>query len=164
MGGVVEDINKFGANGLIGMLDEDVGQAITYAALAAAAVYTGGAALGAAGALGAGGATAASVGSAAHAAGMAAATSGAGMAAMAGTGINAGMQSRQTRKQEAAQEEARQRAEAAERDANIIRKRALLAEQTSTQGRTQAARTVRNNLQGLSRNSTLGGASERLGG
>jgi hypothetical protein len=74
------------------------------------------------------------------------------------------MQEHQIQKQEAAQEDARQKAEAARRDAEIIRKRALLAEQTSTMGRTQAARTVRNNLQGLSRNTMLGGASERLGG
>lgn len=160
MGGVVEDIT----GGINKFLGDELGTALTTAALAAAAVYTGGAAVGGLGALGASGATAGSLASAAHAAGTAMATSGAGVTAAAMSGVQGGLQANQMKKQEAAQEEARQRAEAAQRDAEIIRKRALLAEQTSTQGRTQAARTVRNNLQGLSRNTMLGGGSERLGG
>jgi hypothetical protein len=160
MGGVVEDIQ----GGLGKFVGDEFANVLTTAALTAAAVYTGGAALGGLGALGGTVAEGVSLGSAMHAAGTAAATSGAGIASAASTGIAGGMQEHQIQKQEAAQEDARQKAEAARRDAEIIRKRALLAEQTSTMGRTQAARTVRNNLQGLSRNTMLGGASERLGG
>ena len=160
MGGVVEEVQ----GGLGKFVGDEFAAALTTAALTAAAVYTGGAALGGLGALGGTVAEGVSLGSAMHAAGTGAFFS-AGNAIAAGTSaVMGGTQEHQVKKQEAAQEEARQKAEAAERDAEIIRKRALLAEQTSTQGRTQAARTVRNNLQGLSRNSMLGGASERLGG
>lgn len=166
MGGVVEDVQ----GGLGKFIGDEFASVLTTAALTAAAVYSGGAAVGALGlggaaaGAGAGAAASSSLASAAHAAGMGAMTSGAGIASAASTGITSGVQTNMVKKQEAAQEEARQRAEAAERDAEIIRKRALLAEQTSTQGRTQAARTVKNNLQGLSRNTILGGSSERLGG
>ena len=160
MGGVVEDIQ----GGLGKFVGDEFASALTTAALTAVAVYTGGAALGGLGALGGTAATASSVGSAAHAAGAKAFLSAGNAIATGTSAVAGGTQEHQIQKQEAAQEDARQKAEAAQRDAEIIRKRALLAEQTSTQGRTQAARTVRNNLQGLSRNTMLGGASERLGG
>lgn len=141
-------------------------KALSYAALAAGAVYTGGAL---AGALGGGMAAGAGAGAGA-AAGAAGATSAsaAGMAALSSgtalTGIaSAGLSGYQAGAQEEAQEKAMADANKALREQEITRKKALLAEMTSVSQRMGAARNVRNNLQGLSQN-RLGGTTEQLGG
>lgn len=138
-------------------------KALSYAALAAGAVYTGGALAGALGggmAAGAGaGAGAAAGATSASAAGMAALSSGTALTGIA----SAGLSGYQAGAQEEAQEKAMADANKALREQEITRKKALLAEMTSVSQRMGAARNVRNNLQGLSQN-RLGGTTEQLGG
>ena len=66
-------------------------------------------------------------------------------------------------KQMAAQMEAERRADEALRQQELTRKRALLAEQTGLAARSNAARNVRNTLQGLA-SSKLGSEEDKLGG
>lgn len=138
-------------------------KALSYAALAAGAVYTGGALAGAmggglAGGVGAGAAGAAG-GSAAAAGGAAALSSGTALTSIA----TAGLSGYQAGAQEEAQEKAMAEQARALREQEMTRKRALLAEMTSVSQRQGAARNVRNNLQGLSQN-RLGGTTQQLGG
>lgn len=159
-------------------------QALLSAGLMAAAYFTGGAALGAGGALGssfaagtsagtagataataataAGASTASSVGSAALAGGMSAVKSaGTALLSSAAGGYQSGVQAD---KQIAAQQEAEDKQRAILQGQDLIRKRALIAEQTSLSARKNVARNTRNNLQGLSMSSKLGGITEQLGG
>ena len=159
-----------------GIFDGDLGSALSMAALAAGVVYTGGAlssllggaagaagasagAGAAAGAAGAAGASTAGALSAANAAGLSALSSTAAMTGVA----SAGLQGYQASAQQEAQEKALAETKRALNEQEITRKKALLAEMTSVAARSNEARNVRNNLQGLS-NSKLGGTTQQLGG
>lgn len=163
---------------------EGLKQALLTAGLMAAAFYTGGAALGAGAAVGsttaagtAAGSAGAAAGSAATAAGassvgaMASAAHAGGMSAMtaAGTTIASsavgGYQSGYAaEKQQQAMSEAEEKSKAIRMGQDLIRKRALIAEQTSLSARRNVATNTRNNLQGLSQSGKLGGTTEQLGG
>ena len=132
------------------------GRALAIAGLAAATVFTGGAAAGALG-LVEGGALAGGAGALLSTGGAIAAGSG----AMAG--YQEGVQKEAQKQQLAAQQEAQDKADAAVRQQEYIRKRAMIAEQDSLSARDNIARNVRNNLRGLS-SSRLGGTTEQLGG
>lgn len=179
MGKVVSSITKPVNKGLSSIFGEEIGGALTTAALVAAAVYGGGAALGAMGSAGIGGSAVAgtaagTAGSAAAAAGGSAAAAGGSAALFSGTGAmaslagaTAGYQQGAGKvaadKQEAAQMEAQRRANESIRQQELTRKRAMLAEQTGLAARSNAARNVRNTLQGLS-SSKLGSEEDKLGG
>lgn len=130
------------------------GKALALAGLAAATVFTGGAAAGA------------FAGTGMLAGGMGAIGSTAGAAAIASGaigGFQAGAQADAAKAQLAAQQDAQDQANAVLRQQEYIRKRAMIAEQDSLSARNNIARNVRNNLQGLS-SSRLGGTTEQLGG
>lgn len=147
--------------------NSDLGRALTYAAVAVAAVYTGGAALGAMG-VGGLGATAAAAGGGLTGA-MAAGASAVGTAGLVAGAVGAlsGHQSYQAQvqqeKAEAAEARATAQAEAADRESEILRKQALLASQKSMTARKAAAGTVSNKLKNTSQ-SVLGDEEEKLGG
>lgn len=128
---------------------DELGSALMTAAIAAASIYTGGAAAGALGVTGASGA--------------AALGSTAGMAGVGAAGLSGYQAASATNAQIAAQQNAQNAAQRAANEAEIIRKRAMLAEQMSLSSRANTARNVRNVLQGLS-TSSLGGSSQALGG
>lgn len=155
---VLKPVNK----GLSSIFGDELGGALTTAALVAAAVYGGGALLGSFG-VGAGGVTGlkgAAIG------GKAALGSTGGIGATL-AGATAGYQQGAAKvaadKQEAAQMEAQRRADEAIRQQELTRKRAMLAEQTGLAARSNAARNVRNTLQGLA-SSKLGSEEDKLGG
>lgn len=162
---IVKPVSK----GLSSIFGEEIGGALTTAAIVAAAVYGGGALAGTLGwgAAGTAGSAASAAGaSAAHAGGMAALGSsyGVGATLAAGTaGYQQGAAKVQAEKQEAAQMEAQRRADEAIRQQELTRKRAMLAEQTGLAARSNAARNVKNTLQGLA-SSKLGSEEDKLGG
>lgn len=162
MGKVVSSITKPINKGLSSIFGEEIGGALTTAALVAAAVYGGGALLGSFG-VGAGGVTGlkgAVIG------GKAALGSTGGIGATIGgatSGYQQGAAKVAAEKQEAAQMEAQRRADEAIRQQELTRKRAMLAEQTGLAARSNAARNVRNTLQGLA-SSKLGSEEDKLGG
>lgn len=169
MGKVFSSITKPISKGLSSVFGEEIGGALTTAALVAAMVYGGGALAGTMGwgAAGTAGSAATAAGtSAAHAGGMAALGSTGGVAATlaAGTsGYQQGAAKVAAEKQEAAQMDAQRRADEALRQQELTRKRALLAEQTGLAARSNSARNVRNTLQGLA-SSKLGSTEDKLGG
>ena len=142
------------SKGISGILGDDLGSALTMGALTAGVILSGGALAGAAG-MGAGG--------------LAALTSGAGLAATAGgalTGYQASAAQRAADKQAAAQQAALDASNEAIRQQTIMRKKAMLAEQTGLAARSNAARNIRNNLQGLAQQTTvtkLGNETQQLG-
>lgn len=157
-GSIVKPISE----GLGGIFGEEIGSALTTAALVAAAVYGGGALMGSLG-VGAGGASGLA---GAAAGGKAALGSAGGIAATLGggtTGYQQGAAKVQAEKQEAAQMEAQRRADEALRQQELTRKKAMLAEQTGLAARSNAARNVKNTLQGLA-SSKLGSEEDKLGG
>ena len=157
-GKVVGAVNK----GLSSVVGDEFGSALTTAALVAAAVYGGGALMGSFG-VGAGGA---SVWAGAAAGGKAALGSAGGITATLGAGTagyQQGAAKVQAEKQEAAQMEAQRRADEAIRQQELTRKKAMLAEQTGLAARSNAARNVKNTLQGLA-SSKLGSEEDKLGG
>lgn len=145
--------------------ESEIGRAVTYAALAAGAIYTGGAALGAMGLTGAGAAAGGGLAGAAAGGGAAAGSMG-GIA----TAIAAGsMGSSSAQAEQAAEEQAynqavaRQEAYQAQRESEILRKQALLASEKSMTARKAAASTVANKLKNTS--GMLGDdEEEKLGG
>lgn len=169
MGKVLSSITKPISKGLSSVFGEEIGGALTTAALVAAMVYGGGALAGTMGwgAAGAAGSAATAAGtSAAHAGGMVALGSTGGVAAtLAGgtSGYQQGAAKVAADKQEAAQMDAQRRADEALRQQELTRKRALLAEQTGLAARSNSARNVRNTLQGLA-SSKLGSTEDKLGG
>lgn len=96
-------------------------------------------------------------------------TSGAGLAATAGgalTGYQGAVAQKTADKQAAAQQAALDASNEAIRQQTIMRKRAMLAEQTGLAARSNAARNIRNNLQGLAQQTTttkLGNETQQLG-
>lgn len=136
---------------MTGVFGQDLGTALTYGALVAAAVYTGGAAAGAMGVAGASGA--------------AALGSTAGMAAV-GAGAYAGLSASQAQtlqeKAEKAQAQAQAQAEQAERESTILQKQALLASQKSMTARQATAAQVANKLKNTT-SGVLGDEEEKLG-
>ena len=169
MGSLVKSITKPISKGLSSIFGEEIGGALTTAAIIAAAVYGGGALAGTLGwgTAGAAGSAASAAGaSAAHAGGMAALGSsyGVGATLAAGTsGYQQGAAQVQAEKQEAAQMEAQRKADEALRQQELTRKKAMLAEQTSVTARSNAARNVKNTLQGLA-SGKLGSEEDKLGG
>ena len=165
MGGIgkaFSSIVKPVSKGLSSIFGEEIGGALTTAAIVAAAVYGGGALMGSLG-VGAGGATG---WAGAAAGGKAALGSAGGIAATLGggtAGYQQGAAKVQAEKQEAAQMEAQRRADESIRQQELTRKKAMLAEQTGLAARSNAARNVRNTLQGLS-SSKLGSEEDKLGG
>lgn len=162
MGKVVSSITKPISKGLSSIFGDEIGGALTTAALVAAAVYGGGALMGSLG-VGAGGASGLA---GASAGGSAALGSTGGIAATLGggtAGYQQGAAKVAAEKQEAAQMEAQRRADEAIRQQELTRKRAMLAEQTGLAARSNAARNVRNTLQGLA-SGKLGSEEDKLGG
>lgn len=162
MGKVVSSITKPISKGLSSIFGDELGGALTTAALVAAAVYGGGALMGSLG-IGAGGASGLA---GASAGGSAALSSTGGVLATIGggtAGYQQGAAKVQAEKQEAAQMEAQRRADEAVRQQELTRKRAMLAEQTGLAARINAARNVKNTLQGLA-SSKLGSEEDKLGG
>jgi hypothetical protein len=162
MGKLVSSITKPISKGLSSIFGDEIGGALTTAALVAAMVYGGGALMGSFG-VGAGGITGAKgAGIAAKAA--LGSKAGLGAVTAAGTaGYQQGAAKVQAEKQEAAQMEAQRRADEAIRQQELTRKRAMLAEQTGLAARSNAARNVKNTLQGLA-SSKLGSEEDKLGG
>lgn len=164
-GKVIKPINK----GLSSVFGDELGGALTQAAVIAGTIYAGGALAGTMGwgAAGTAGQAAAAAGSsAANAGGMAALGSTGGTVAVASgaaSGYQAGAATEKEEKQAAAAEEAKRKVAEEQRQAEITRKRAMLAEQTSVAARSNAARNVRNTLQGLA-SSRLGSDNDKLGG
>lgn len=155
VGDVVGDVFKGVNKGVSGVFGDELGQAITMGALTAGVILSGGALAGAAGV---GGASA-----------MGALTSGVGLAATAGgalTGYQGAVAQKAADKQAAAQQAALDASNEAIRQQTIMRKKAMLAEQTGLAARSNAARNIRNNLQGLAQQTTvskLGNEVQQLG-
>ena len=162
MGKIFKSITNTINKGMSSVFGDELGSALTTAALVAAAVYGGGALMGSFGV-----GTAGTTGWAGAAAGgKAALGSAGGVAATIGggtSGYQQGAAKVQAEEQEAAQMEAQRKADEALRQQELTRKKAMLAEQTSVTARSNAARNVRNTLQGLA-SGKLGSEEDKLGG
>ena len=154
---VVKGVKKIGSMAE-DIFDSDIGRALTYAALGAAAVYTGGAALGAAGITSAG---AAAGGGLAGAAAGGSAALGAGAVAGGITGAALGYQSASAESAALEQKGIRQAQQEADREADILRKQALLTSEKSLSSRMSTAAAVSNRLKNTS--TKLGDDEEKLG-
>ena len=163
MGSAVKKIIRESNKGLGSVVGDELGSALTTAGLVLGAMWTGGAALGAAGLTSAGAAAGGGLAGAA-AGGSAAATSAIAGTAALGAGVSSYLGTKQSNEQMAAQEEAEARQRDIVKSQDLQRKKLLIAEQTGLQGRANAARNTRNNLQGLSRGGSLGGDNDKLGG